>query len=168
MQSGLPATRLDLRSGGRAPVGPAEEVARVARERRELLLRAHRFRLRREDLEDCYSQATLELVLAARRGASYSNLYRAGLRAMNEIVRTNPLAQDYVSWGAPGPGRWVRIYATRSPTDHVFVVIAGLRLDTSHHGTDAGPNRSEDGPRWRLSDHIPTWARWSVRHPPGL
>ena len=31
----------------------------------------HRHRLRREDLEDCYSQATLELVADARRGASY-------------------------------------------------------------------------------------------------
>jgi Transglycosylase SLT domain len=95
-------------------------------------------------------------------------LYRSGARPISEIVADNPLAQDYVHWGAPGPGRWVTIYATTSPTDHVFVVIAGLRLDTSHNGTDIGPNRSEDGPRWRLLDHIPTWAHWSVRHPPGL
>jgi len=95
-------------------------------------------------------------------------LYRSGARPISEIVRDNPLAQDYVHWGAPGPGRWVTIYATTSPTDHVFVVIAGLRLDTSHNGTDVGPNRGEDGPRWRLLDHIPTWAHWSVRHPPGL
>jgi hypothetical protein len=51
---------------------PAEEVALVARARRDLLLRAHRFRLRREDLEDCYSQATLELVAHARRGGVFS------------------------------------------------------------------------------------------------
>jgi hypothetical protein len=95
-------------------------------------------------------------------------LYRSGVRPISEIVRDNPLAQDYVHWGAPGPGRWVTIYATNSPTDHVFVVIAGLRLDTSHNGTDVGPNSGEDGPRWRLLDHIPTWAHWSVRHPPGL
>jgi DNA-directed RNA polymerase specialized sigma24 family protein len=50
-----------------------EEVALVARARRELLLRAHRHRLRREDLEDCYSQATLELLGDARRGASYAS-----------------------------------------------------------------------------------------------
>jgi hypothetical protein len=48
------------------------------------------------------------------------------------------------------------------------MVIAGLRLDTSHNGTDVGPNRDESGPRWRILDHIPTWAHWSVRHPPGL
>jgi Transglycosylase SLT domain len=95
-------------------------------------------------------------------------LYRAGIRPLTEIVRENPLAQDYVSWGAPGPGRWVTIYATDIPTPHVFIVLAGLRLDTSHNGTDVGPNRDENGPRWRILDHIPTWAHWSVRHPPGL
>jgi hypothetical protein len=95
-------------------------------------------------------------------------LYRSGVRPLAEILRENPLAQDYVDWGDPGPGRWVSIYATTEPTDHVFVVIAGLRLDTSHNGTDVGPNRNESGPRWRILDHIPTWAHWSVRHPPGL
>jgi hypothetical protein len=95
-------------------------------------------------------------------------LYRAGVRPISEIVRDNPLAQDYVRWGSPGPGRLVTIYATDVPTPHVFIVIAGLRLDTSHNGTDVGPNSGEDGPRWRVLDHIPTWANWSVRHPPGL
>ena len=95
-------------------------------------------------------------------------LYRSGVRSIAEVVGKNPLAQDYVDWGVPGPGRWVTIYSTTEPTDHTFIVIAGLRLDTSHNGTDVGPNRLEDGPRWRLLDHIPTWARWSVRHPPGL
>jgi len=95
-------------------------------------------------------------------------LFRSGVRPIGEILAENPLAQDYLHWGAPGPGRWVTIYATAAPTPHVFVVIAGLRLDTSHDGTDVGPNRDQDGPRWRILDHIPTWARWSVRHPPGL
>jgi hypothetical protein len=107
------------------------------------------------DSEDCSS--TLNYVL-----------YRSGVRPIAEIVSENPLAQDYVNWGEPGPGRWVTIYATTAPTDHVFLVIAGLRLDTSHNGTDVGPNRDQDGPRWRILDHIPTWAQWSVRHPPGL
>jgi hypothetical protein len=117
----------------------AEEVAIVARAKRDVLLRAHRFRL-----------------------------YRAGVRPIAEIVKVNPLAQDYMRWGQPGPGRWVTIYSATSPSDHSFMTIAGLRLDTSHNGTDVGPNRDEDGPRWRILDHIPTWAHWSVRHPPGL
>jgi Transglycosylase SLT domain len=92
-------------------------------------------------------------------------LYRSGVRPIREIVSRNPLAQDYTRWGVPGVGRWVTIYAT---TEHVFVVLAGLRLDTSHNGTDVGPSRDEEGPRWRILNHIPTWAHWSVRHPPGL
>ena len=95
-------------------------------------------------------------------------LYRSGVRPLVEILRDNPLAQDYVDWGAPGPGRWVTIYASASPTPHVFIVIAGLRLDTSHNGTDVGPNRYEDGPRWRILGHITDLGAWSVRHPPGL
>jgi len=95
-------------------------------------------------------------------------LYRAGIRPLSEIVADNPLAQDYVDWGQPGPGRWVTIYASAAPTPHVFIVIAGLRLDTSHNGTDVGPNRYENGPRWRVLDQIPTWADWSVHHPPGM
>jgi len=95
-------------------------------------------------------------------------LYRSGVRALSEILADNPLAQDYVDWGDPGPGRWVTIYATDVPTPHVFIVIAGLRLDTSHNGTDVGPNKNEDGPRWRILNETPTWAKWSVRHPPGL
>jgi hypothetical protein len=95
-------------------------------------------------------------------------LFRVGLRQISEIVRANPLAQDYTRWGAPGPGRWVTIFAAASPTPHVFAVVAGLRIDTSHNGTDVGPNRDQDGPRWRVLDGIPRWAHWSVRHPPGL
>jgi hypothetical protein len=94
-------------------------------------------------------------------------LYRAGIRPISEILDTNPLAQNYRNWGVAGPGRWVSIFATATPTPHVFAVIAGLRIDTSHNGTDVGPNRNEDGPRWRLGA-IPSWAPWSVRHPPGL
>jgi DNA-directed RNA polymerase specialized sigma24 family protein len=51
---------------------PAEDVAAVAQSKREILLRAYRHWLRREDLEDCYSQATLELIARARRGGHFS------------------------------------------------------------------------------------------------
>jgi hypothetical protein len=49
-----------------------EEMALMAQARRELMLRAHRHRLRKEDLEDCYSQATLELLAQAQRGRGFS------------------------------------------------------------------------------------------------
>src|ERR1022692_3553165 len=58
---------------------PAEAVARIALARRGRLLRIHRRRLRWEDLEDCYSQATLELVARSRRSpfASADHVHNA-------------------------------------------------------------------------------------------
>jgi DNA-directed RNA polymerase specialized sigma24 family protein len=53
---------------------PIDAVARLAHARRELLLRAHRQRLPPEDLEDAYSQATLELVARARHGPPFKSL----------------------------------------------------------------------------------------------
>ena len=48
---------------------PAEAVARVSAAKRDVLLRVHRHRLGFEDLEDCFSQATLELITRARTRA---------------------------------------------------------------------------------------------------
>jgi hypothetical protein len=59
--------------GAARRVDQAEEVALVARARRELLLRVHRHRLRREDLEDAYDQAALELVAQTRRGVRFAS-----------------------------------------------------------------------------------------------
>ena len=50
-----------------------EVLAQVAHAKREILLRVHRHRLRREDLEDCYSQATLELLAHTARGGRFSS-----------------------------------------------------------------------------------------------
>lgn len=59
----------------------------MAQARREILLGVHRHRLRKEDLEDCFSQATLELLAQLRGGGSF--LTRAHL--------ANVLEQRFVS-----------------------------------------------------------------------
>ena len=66
-----PAQGLAAMLADRRPPGddPAELVAHVSALKREVLLRVHRHRLGFEDLEDCYSQATLELVCRARTRA---------------------------------------------------------------------------------------------------
>jgi DNA-directed RNA polymerase specialized sigma24 family protein len=45
----------------------------VVQAQRERLLRIHGHRLRREDLEDCYAQAALELVAQTRKGVRFAN-----------------------------------------------------------------------------------------------
>jgi cell wall-associated NlpC family hydrolase len=62
----------------------------------------------------------------------------------------------FARWGAPGPGRWVTIYANDG---HVFMYVAGLRFDTS--GRD-GPF----GSRWQNAPR--SLAGFEIRHPPGL
>lgn len=70
------------------------------------------------------------------------------------------------SYGESGPGKWVTLYAN---SEHAFMYVAGIRFDTSHNGTDTGPNRNQDGPRWRVfNENPPKWAQWVVRHPQGM
>jgi cell wall-associated NlpC family hydrolase len=69
---------------------------------------------------------------------------------------SSPLVSGaFMRWGAPGPGRWITIYANR---EHVYAVIAGLRWDTvgDSHGS---------GPRWHVSPPYPKG--FVVRHPVG-
>ena len=61
----------------------------------------------------------------------------------------------FMSWGSPGKGRWVTIYAAPG---HVYMVVNGRRFDTT--------GRSESGTRWQASDR--SSAGYVVRHPPGL
>jgi DNA-directed RNA polymerase specialized sigma24 family protein len=68
-------------------------MALVAQARRELLLGSHRHRLRREDLEDCFSQATLELLAHARTGDGSG----AGSAYMTRAHMANVLEQRFVS-----------------------------------------------------------------------
>jgi hypothetical protein len=75
-QSRAPVPTRSTRVGGTGRLGlldPADAVALVVRSRRELLFAAHRHRLTHEDLEDCYSQATLELLNRATRREAFSS-----------------------------------------------------------------------------------------------
>jgi hypothetical protein len=65
-----------------------------------------------------------------------------------------------MDWGEDGPGEWITVYAHGG---HAYIVVAGLRFDTSMRDPDApGPS---SGPRWsrtlRESD------AFVARHPYG-
>ncbi len=63
------------------------------------------------------------------------------------------------SFGAPGPGHWVTLYAS---ADHVFMYVAGLRWDTH----DAGPGDGSGGIGWHPL--VRSAAGFVARHPVGL
>jgi cell wall-associated NlpC family hydrolase len=60
-----------------------------------------------------------------------------------------------MSWGKPGPGKWVTIYTNPG---HVYMVVAGVRFDTS--GTRS------TGSRWQSS--MRPNGGFVMRHPEGL
>jgi cell wall-associated NlpC family hydrolase len=62
---------------------------------------------------------------------------------------------ELANWGAPGPGRWITIYANDG---HVFMEVAGLRFDTG-----ALPGA---GTRWQASGR--DTSAFTARHPGGL
>jgi len=71
-------------------------------------------------------------------GAVSYVLHAAGLLASPEP--SGPLAS---SWGVPGHGRWTTVFANAS---HAYMVVAGLRFDTSQGGDRWNQG---SGPRWR-------------------
>lgn len=81
------------------------------------------------------------------------------------LLTTPEDSSQLETYGDPGPGQWITIYADPS---HAFIVIADRAFDTADFG---GPNLpAGTGPRWR-SDPLGNLAdggHYVVRHPPGL
>jgi hypothetical protein len=64
-------------------------------------------------------------------------------------------SSGFMSWGDKGRGQWVTIYAHGG---HAYMVIAGLRFDTS--------GRADRNSRWTTEKRSPSG--YTVRHPEGL
>jgi hypothetical protein len=71
-------------------------------------------------------------------------------------VLSAPLdSRSLMRWGAPGPGRWITVYAN---VGHAFAVVNGRRFDTT--------GRSRTGSRWQ--GDMRSTAGYVARHPRGL
>ena len=69
---------------------------------------------------------------------------------------TSPMVSGaFESWGDPGPGRWITVYANAG---HVWMEVAGWRFDTAA--------LAEGGTRW--SQGGGEFSGFVARHPPGL
>ena len=62
---------------------------------------------------------------------------------------------DFARWGDRGPGQWITIYAN---AEHVYMIVAGMRFDTSA--------RSRTGSRWTMEARPSDG--FAVTHPAGL
>ncbi len=61
----------------------------------------------------------------------------------------------FTAWGSPGGGSWITVYANYG---HAYMVVAGLRFDTSMTGGN--------GPRW--STEMRSSSGFTARHPDGF
>jgi hypothetical protein len=72
------------------------------------------------------------------------------------LLRGSLTSKGYFNYGKKGEGRWITVYVRNG---HVFLTVAGLRLDT-------GGSSGRTGPRWKTATrqgrgHV-------MRHPSGL
>jgi hypothetical protein len=97
-------------------------------------------------------------------GGGHASFYSTGYDCSGSVsfalfgggLIPRPLASsDLERWGAPGPGKWITVYANAG---HTFAEIAGLRWDTVGDALGTGP-------RWHLPIASPEG--FVVRHPPG-
>jgi hypothetical protein len=77
-------------------------------------------------------------------------------------------SSSFMKWGERGPGQWITVYTNPG---HAYVVIAGLRLDTStaavRRGRAAQSQKAlERGPRWRPAER--SSRGFKRRHPVGF
>ncbi len=141
-------------------VGPATWSALGLRAGRPVLKRTALHRRGRAALSGP-PPAIARAVAAADRIATTPYIFGGGHRSVSYVlhhagVLASPLASgELASWGAPGPGRWITVYANAG---HAFMVIDGRRYDTSA--------RSTQGSRW-ASSLRPTEG-YVARHPAGL
>jgi hypothetical protein len=66
-------------------------------------------------------------------------------------------SRSFAGWGRSGPGRWITVYTNPG---HAYVVVAGLRFDTSLRD-----DPSHTGPAW--SKRLRRSASYQPRHPRG-
>jgi len=77
------------------------------------------------------------------------------LRESGLMMGSRP-SKGFFSYGKRGAGKWVTLYVRDG---HVFMTIAGLRLDTGGSGNRTGPRWKPE--RRKTAGHV-------MRHPPGL
>ena len=135
-----PAASADRTAPGSGRADALQLLALVASAERELLLRAHRWLLRREDLEDCYSQATLELLCHVRRGGVFANRAHAAnalelrfvsrvrdrRRALGGRSPMQAALEGALSLAAVAPGE-ITIVDRRAETETLVVLRERLR-----------------------------------------
>ncbi len=104
--------------------------------------------------------ATLPYIYGGGHGSFHASGYDCSGSVSYALAAAGLLSSPldstgFETWGAPGPGRWITVYANAG---HAFMVVAGWRFDTVA--------LAETGTRWTQT--MTSTAGFVARHPPGL
>jgi cell wall-associated NlpC family hydrolase len=104
--------------------------------------------------------ATLPYIYGGGHGSFHADGYDCSgsvsyALAAAGLISSPMVSGDFESYGDPGPGRWITIYANAG---HVWMQVAGWRFDTVAQAVS--------GTRWAQGGG--EYAGFVVRHPPGL
>ena len=104
--------------------------------------------------------ATLPYVWGGGHGSFHASGYDCSGSVSYALAAAGLLSSPldstgFESWGEPGPGKWITVYANAG---HAFMVVAGWRFDTVA--------LAEGGTRW--SQTMTSTAGFVARHPAGL
>ena len=155
-------------------IGPATWAALGVSADRPVLKRGDRGgkRATRGDRGRGLPRAVRRAIAAANRIATYPYRYGGGHASFTDTAYdcsgsisyvlhaagklSAPLnSTGFMSYGKPGPGRWITIYTNPG---HAYMVINGRRYDTSA--------RADSGSRWTSEER--SSGGYTVRHPAGL
>ena len=143
-----PPKKAKLLRSGRvlAPAGAPRKVKRVIAAANEIVNKPYRW-------GGGHGAFSTRLAAGYDCSGAVSHALRGG-----RFLRTPMASGDLMRWGRRGTGRWITVYAHGG---HAYVVVAGLRFDTSMRDRNApGPNT---GPRW--SKTLRRSAAFVARHP---
>lgn len=117
-----------------------------------------------QEIQDVINAANLIIGRPYVWGGGHGSFYSHGYDCSGAVsfalfgggLIPRPLTSgELEGWGAPGPGKWITVYANAG---HTYAEIAGLRFDTVGHERGTGP-------RWHLAST--STEGFVARHPPG-
>ncbi len=143
-----PPKKAKLLKSGRvlAPRGAPRRVKRVIKAANRIVRKPYRW-------GGGHGAFTSKLAAGYDCSGAVSYALRGG-----RFLRSPMASGSLMRWGRRGTGRWITVYAHGG---HTYVVVAGLRFDTSMH--DPGAPGPATGPRW--SKKLRRSAAFVARHP---
>jgi hypothetical protein len=110
-----------------------------------------------------YKKSVTTSQIALASGYDCSGAVSFALRG-GGLIRSPLDSSSFMSWARRGKGRWITVYTNPG---HAYLVVAGLRFDTSGGDRVSQEERQTGtGPRWRKYSRSPRG--FTPRHPKKL